>query len=133
MSPRISTGLNIKKRLAIFLFSAIAIYAVWNARNLIMGPVIEVIEPQVGATIDSKTLIVKGIIKNGSFISLDGRQIFTDKAGIFREEILPRLGVNAIEIRAEDRFGKEKIKRIEFYFEGEASKVASSDFILVEN
>ncbi len=116
INSRIKSPPNIRRRVALFLFIAIVIYALWNARNLILGPRIEVLEPEDGATVSSSTLIVKGIIKNGSFISLDGRQIYTDKLGVFSEEILPNIGYNVLEIEAIDRFGKKKSKIIRFYY-----------------
>lgn len=116
MISRIKSSPNIRRKIALLLFIAIVIYAVWNARNLILGPRIEVLEPEDGALISSPTLIVKGTVKNGSFISLNGRNIFTDNNGIFSEEILPQYGYNVMKIEAQDRFGKRTEKLIRFYY-----------------
>ncbi|MEK7117833.1 MAG: hypothetical protein AAB861_03615 [Patescibacteria group bacterium] len=105
-----------KKRGLLLLFSIIVIYALWNARNLIQGPKLEIMEPKKGALITSRTLFVKGVAKNSSFIELNGRQIFTDKDGMFMEEILPQGGYNVLKMTAQDRFGKKTSEIIKFYY-----------------
>jgi hypothetical protein len=115
MNPRIKSAPNWRKRITLLLFSVVLVYAVWNARNLILGPQIEIFEPENGITVSSKTIQIKGVAINSSFLSLNGRQIFTDESGIFSEEILPEVGYNTIEIRAEDRFGKKINRIIKFY------------------
>lgn len=98
------------------MFLIIVIYTLWNARNLIQGPQLEIMEPENGALITSKTLFIKGVAKNSSFIGLNGRQIFTDKEGVFMEEILPQDGYNVLEMTAQDRFGKKTSEIIKFYY-----------------
>ena len=116
MIPRIKEAPNIRKRIIFFASAVIIIYAVWNGRNLILGPRIAILSPEDGIALDSKPVVVSGIVKNGSFISLNGRQIFTDQTGLFREEILPLPGYNILEATAEDRFGKKTVKTIRFYY-----------------
>lgn len=109
----------VRKKIALFLFSAIIVYALWNGRNLIRGPQIDILSPQDGAMPTEKIVKIEGLAKNISFITLNGRQIFTDKEGFFSEELLPYHGYNIIEINAEDRFGKKIVKQIKFYYNGE--------------
>ena len=117
--PQIKTTPNIRKRIVLVLFAAIIIYALWNGRNLIRGPQIDILSPKDGAVATEQTVKIEGLAKNVSFISLNGRQIFTDKEGLFNEEILPHRGYNIVEMTAEDRFGEKISKRIRFYYNGE--------------
>lgn len=117
--PQIKTAPNIRKRIVIALFGAILIYAFWNARNLISGPQIDILSPKDGAMVSEQTVKIEGLAKNISFISMNGRQIFTDKNGLFNEEILPHRGYNIAEFTAEDRFGKKIVKQIKFYYNRE--------------
>ena len=106
----------VRKKVVLFVFAVIVIYAIWNGRHLILGPQIDIISPEDGARVTRETLTIKGVIKNGSFISLNGRQIFTDQEGLFSEEILPYHGYNIVEIIIEDRFRKKKVKIIRFHY-----------------
>ncbi len=116
MNPRIKSTPNWRIKITLLLFTAIVVYAIWNAKNLILGPRIDVLEPIDGSLLSSNTVLIKGVVKNGSFISLNGRQIFTDDMGIFLEEILPLKGYNVVEISAQDRFDKKRSKIIRFYY-----------------
>lgn len=118
MSLKINNVPDWRKRFVLFLFVISIFYAIWNARNLILGPQIDIFEPHDGVELESKTVFVKGTVKNASFISLNGRQIFIDNNGLFSEEVLPNLGYNVIEMKAEDRFGKKINKTIRFYYQG---------------
>jgi hypothetical protein len=108
-----------RKKIVLLLFATMVIYALWNARSLIAGPQIDILSPGDGGLILEQTIKVEGVAKNVSFITLNGRQIFTDKEGLFDEEILPHRGYNIIEINAEDRFGKNISRQIKFYYNKE--------------
>ena len=107
--------MNNSKKIATIIFLFIAIYAVWNGRNWVLGPQIKVTSPTQGENVKQNPLWVEGVAKNVSFISLNGRQIFVDKDGKFKEKVLLSPGENSLEIFAKDRFNKEKIDRIYLY------------------
>lgn len=103
------------KKILIFLFIVILTYSVWNGRNFLIGPRIEITSPISGEVVSQNPINLSGIAKNVSFISLNGRQIFVDKDGNFREEVLLNPGENTLEIFSKDRFNKEKTKRLQLY------------------
>lgn len=110
---------NLRRKIVWIIFVVIIFYAFWNGRNLILGPSIDLLEPKDGATIILNPVLIKGMAKNASFISLNSRPIFTDKVGVFSEEILLREGYNVLEIEAADRFGKKTKEVVRLYYKGE--------------
>jgi hypothetical protein len=85
-------------------------YSYFEARNLIIGPVISFISPQDGTSTTNPLTEIKGQVKNISFISLNDKQIFTDKNGLFDEKLLLSPGYNIIKLSVKDRFGRQKEK-----------------------
>ncbi len=107
--------MNVQKKLTIlfgvlFLISFI-IYTGFEAQKIIYGPRISISEPQDEETFYQNGAIkVIGTAKNISFITLDGRQIFTDQNGNFEEDFVLQPGYNIITLTAKDRYGKEITK-----------------------
>ena len=107
---------NIRHFIIIFSVIILLSYGVFNARNLIIGPIIEVYSPNQNTETKENLLIIKGRAKNISFLSLNSKPIFVDMEGLFEEKLLLSPGSNIIEIRAKDRFKKEILKTIKVYY-----------------
>ena len=86
----------------------IALYATFEARNIVRGPIISVEQPVNGATTISPLIEVRGRAKNISSIFLNDRPITVDEAGLFSEEITLGSGLNVVKVAGRDRFGREK-------------------------
>lgn len=117
MNPyKFEKGFNIK--LFVIIISAILLvcYGVFNARNLIIGPTIEIFTPLNNSETEENILTIKGKTKNAASISLNEKPIFVDKQGLFEEKLLLSPGFNTIEIKAKDRFKKEIVKTIKIYY-----------------
>lgn len=108
---------NRNKKIAVLLFFMLLAYAVWNGRNLILGPIIKIDSPLSGDNVTNPLVTIKGLVRNVSFMSLNGRQIFVDKSGNFSEDVLLLPGYNEIDISAQDRFGKQKTDSLYLYNE----------------
>lgn len=93
------------------LVAGFALYGLYKAEVFREGPEIAVNEPRDGQTVKNSFVEISGTAKNISSISIDGRPIFTDEKGFFRENLLLAKGYNIIEVQAADKFGK-KIKKI---------------------
>jgi hypothetical protein len=106
------------RQFIIFLsFLLVVFYGIFNARNLILGPSIEIFSPPAPETeTAANTIIVKGSVKNMTFLSINERPIFADTDGIFEEQLLLSPGFNIITIKARDRFKKEVQKTIKVYY-----------------
>ena len=111
---------NLKTYLKFTLTTLFAIailgYALFQARNIISGPIVIVQEPENGATLDYSLVDIKGTAKNISHISMNDRQIFTDDKGEFNEKLLLSYGYNIITIKAKDRFGRDTEKTLELIY-----------------
>jgi hypothetical protein len=100
------------KKLILFLVGLLVIgYGFWQARDFLGGPKLYLENPKEGETLGKEILTIKGMAQDVTRLTLNGRAIFTDEAGRFEEEILVSPGVNIIELRAEDKFGHERLVR----------------------
>lgn len=113
---KFESGFNIRKFIVGASLLLLVAYGIFNARNLILGPSIEVLSPATNSETTESILIVKGLVKNTSFLSLNQKQIFANPDGVFEEKLLLSPGSNIIEIRATDRFKKETKKVINVYY-----------------
>lgn len=92
--------------LIIFCVAFLAGYFLYQARWYLLGPEIVVDSPKPGEITHDSYLPVKGQAFNIAFLSMNGRQIFTDERGVFNEGLLLARGYNIIEITASDKFGR---------------------------
>lgn len=112
-------GINIKKVLMIVGFGALVCYGLFNARNLILGPQIEIYTPAPNAEIVGSAVLVQGRAQNITFLSLNDRPISIDPDGHFKETLLLPPGSNIIRLYGRDRFKQETVEEIEIYFRRE--------------
>lgn len=87
-----------------FFFVFIVIYALFNARAIILGVKIKDIKIEHS---DSQYNVLKltGNAKNATNVTINGREISIDQWGNFNETIMLLSGYNVITIKAEDKFG----------------------------
>lgn len=86
------------------IFGFIA-YALFQARFILEGP--EIFLTSTTSPSQSQRLItLQGTAKNIVRISLDGRQIYTDKYGNFKEALVLENGYTIATLQAEDIYGR---------------------------
>ncbi len=107
---------NVKRLFTIFIVLSLVSYGLFNARNIIIGPKIEIFTPSNLSETKSNTIEIKGVAKNATYISLNERPISVDTSGLFDEKLLLSPGSNLIEIKARDRFKKETSQTIQIYY-----------------
>lgn len=96
-----------RRTLVIAFFVLLIAYVLFQARFVILGPQIHITSPKDNATLDSNVVIVSGTAQNVAYLSLDGRQIYTDKAGNWSEKLIAPEGISILELSARDRFGRQ--------------------------
>jgi hypothetical protein len=106
----------IKLILIILSISLIAGYSYYQAQNIIKGPQVSIESPLNGATVTDPLTEIKGRAHNISYISLNDRQIFVDKDGLFNEALLLSPGYNIWKLEAKDKFGRIVSRKIELVF-----------------
>ena len=88
-------------------------YSLFQAQKLIRGPVIDITTPQNGTTYTSPLIEISGRAQNIAYINLEGRQIFTDKDGYFKEKFVLSPGMNVSKLDAQDKFKTSREKQIQ--------------------
>lgn len=105
---------KISPKLIIALVAVLVVagYGLARSYDLLAGPQIEILDLANGQTINQEFLVVKGEAKRIANLFLNGRQIFTNESGTFREPLLLFPGYNAVTLSARDKFGREINKKI---------------------
>ena len=106
MSSRTSTLRIIRWSLIGLGALIIGLYALSRSLNYIHGPRIEIFQPINGSAIASTTVTIIGRADRVNSLSLDGKTVFIDEAGNFKETILLFHGLNIVTFTAEDQFGR---------------------------
>lgn len=94
--------------LAIIIFS----YGLYEAHDLIFGPVLIINTPTDGQTVNDPLIKIEGQAKRIAKIFINGRQFFTRDDGSFEEPLLLGYGYNIIEVKVQDQFGRSITKTL---------------------
>ncbi|HAE36468.1 MAG: hypothetical protein UR85_C0005G0024 [Candidatus Nomurabacteria bacterium GW2011_GWF2_35_66] len=104
----------------VVLFSTIGIFALMKMSFLLKGVQVEAAIERSGTAIT----YITGKAEHATHISLNGREIYIDKDGSFRESIALIPGFSVITINTEDKFGKSKEKKFQLVYKESAGTVA---------
>lgn len=105
-----------KHILIILLFLLLTAYSLYQARFLILGPQVWITSHLDGETAASSIITISGQARNAAWLSLNGRQIFTDERGFWEETVAVSEGASIMTVKVRDRFGREKIKHVRIIF-----------------
>ncbi len=99
----------------VILFGLIFLYIQFQARNILLGPIISLTESY--ETIQhERTIVLEGIAHNIVKLSLNGREIHTNEQGEFIQTLVLENGYTIMELTAQDRFGRVTSLRRTFVF-----------------
>jgi len=73
---------------------------------------------------ETNIYLVEGIAEKATKISMNGREIFINKNGYFRELIDPLPGYSVVTLDAKDKFGNETNKKFQLVEKEDAKSVA---------
>lgn len=83
-------------------------YVLFQSRLLLAGPYVALsVEPDVVQT--ESLVAIEGEAHNVVTITLNGRDIFVDEQGFFRESLVLPEGYTIMSIKAKDRYGRETV------------------------
>ena len=105
-------SLSTRHQLLVVLGVLFVLYCLFQARFLILGPQVWIETPTDGLVVSDPVLVVSGTAKNTAWISLNDRQIFTNKEGWWSEKLILGEGLSIMTVRVRDRFGREKAKSV---------------------
>lgn len=84
-----------------------SVYLVFRFQHYWQGGRLSIFFPGDFAFLTNSHLMVKGSGLEVSRLELNGRPIYTDQNGFFEEELILAPGLNIIELKADDRFGRK--------------------------
>ncbi len=87
------------------LIAILVVYVHFQARSFIQGPAI-FLEGDYSPVQHERRLTLHGNAENIVKLRLNGKEIHTDKNGVFKEEVLLENGYTIMSFTAEDRFGR---------------------------
>lgn len=117
---------NARRTLISVLALAIISYSYYETCEVFRGPIITVDSPKSGYSSKDNAVEILGRVKNVSYLYLNGRPIFADTSGKFKEKIILAEGYNSIFIEARDRIGKNKSSLLEIVFNKKDTGAAES-------
>lgn len=94
--------------------AAILGYFAYHAVLLFSSPFLIVERPERDIITTDRTLVLSGSTKKESHVFVNGREIAVSDEGIFSDTIVLQDGMNVIEFRSVNKFGKEStlVRRI---------------------
>jgi hypothetical protein len=100
-------SLSTRHAALLFVGMLFAAYCLYQARFIILGPRIDITSHQDGAIVQEPSITLSGKARNAAWLSLNGRQIYTDEKGLWSEKLILAEGVSIMTLRVRDRFGRE--------------------------
>ena len=114
----------------VVLFSFIGFFSYLKMSFILNG--VE-IQAKIERNGDSSIATVIGKAKNATYISLNGREIYIDKDGSFKETIAFIPGYSIVTIDAIDKFGKSKEKKFPMVYKEASPAVAMNSGNIINN
>ena len=87
------------------LCGTLMLYVAFQARHILEGPVITLASDASFET-SLSTVVLSGIARNITSLSLNGRTIYTDDTGAFTETLVLPVGYTIMTLTAKDRYGR---------------------------
>jgi len=113
---RLETKLYLKVTLIILFLIILFGYTIFEIWNYATGPKLTVSSPINGSVVSESLISINGCGKNTKKITLNNRAITVDESGVFQEQILLSYGYNILELKAEDRFGKQTEQKLQIVY-----------------
>jgi len=111
---------------------AFVLYVLFQARFILAGPQITLTtHPQ--STQTERIVVLEGSAQNIVRMTLNGRQIYTDTNGNFREALILENGYTIATLQAEDRYGRSRSLTRQFVHVGKGEDVANTESAEVIN
>ena len=104
------------------------LYAYFQSREYLRGPILIVEEPSNGFLATTSLIFIAGRSKNISFLTLNGKQNFTNEQGRFRESLLLEEGYSIMTLEAKDRFGHTATKKLELVYKPKSAEIVIPPF-----
>lgn len=105
-------NLSVRHTALVILGILFALYCLFQARFIILGPQVTVTSHEDGVALHEPAVTLSGTARNAAWISLNDRQIFSDEKGHWSEKLILSHGLSIMTLRVRDRFGREKVESV---------------------
>jgi hypothetical protein len=105
----------------VLLFGAIILFAYSKTSFLMKGVSLDA---RIEESHSSSLVEVKGRARGATYVTLNGREIFIDKEGLFNESLILLPGLSVVTLESKDKFGKTSLKKFEIVYNGPGEPVA---------
>jgi len=99
----------------VFATSVVVAYTLFQARFILSGPTVAFTN-EVGMVQQERVVTLEGSAENIVKLTLNGRQIYTDKSGYFKEALVLENGYTIATVEAHDRYGRVRRYTKEFVY-----------------
>jgi hypothetical protein len=107
---------SIRHTTLIILGVLFAVYCLYQARFLILGPAVSFTSHTDGEVVSEPLITLSGTAWNTAWLSLNDRQIYTDEEGYWSEKLILSEGESIMKALVKDRFGRENQKTIRIIY-----------------
>ena len=104
-------------------------YVLFQARFLIAGPEIH-LYPTTPNPQENRVVTLEGTAENITHITLNGRQIYTNASGYFKEELILENGYTIATLQAEDRYGRVQKLSADFVYNPKKTRIISNNYLI---
>lgn len=111
--------------IGLVLAACLVAYVVFQARFIIEGPLLTFSTPTHNIQ-NERITTISGKSENIVSLTLNGREIYTDKSGYFNEAIVLENGYTIVTLTARDRYGRERSYEQSFVYTGTQSNLTNS-------
>lgn len=113
------------------LFVIIFVFTAINMHSVLKG--VSVNGTIVSISPDTHIAKISGAVNNAHAVSINGREIFIDKHGVFNESVALPSGFSVITLSARDSLGKTKEQTIEVVSLPDTQNVAFNPTTIINN
>lgn len=101
----------------ILFFVVLALYGIWQARDLLFGIRISISDIKDGQTLTEPVLALSGVAHHAVFVEVNQKQVPVAQDGAWNTSLALGAGHNIIVASARDKFGKTVSKEIRVYYD----------------
>ena len=105
IAQRLTARLLCKGLFVAILCGGIAVYIGYQARHLVSGPQITLLDTLSTVQHDG-TITLHGMTENITALTLNGKPVFTDEHGAFEQTLVLENGYTIMTLHARDRYGR---------------------------
>lgn len=81
-------------------------YVFFQIRSVTAAPLLEITEPANDLTVSGNSVLISGKTEIGAEVTINNQAVLVDKMGEFEESLILSPGLNIVEIKSTNKFGK---------------------------